>query len=144
MGTGRRDRVRARARIASTTWHVLALAHRAPARKPAPRRALSARCATYVDPIVPKTLVIGDVVRMPIQLVNTTTAAVSAPLTVVARGATVTGADGSHTIPPQSSVVVFATLRADHAGPVELEVTLAGADAVRRIDLRRCRQGDRS
>src|SRR5205814_1661953 len=88
------------------------------------------------DPTVPKRLYLGDEVQLPVQLVNTTTAAVTSPLAITADNARVTGGGGTRTIPAQGSVVAYATLAATHAGAAKLRATLGATDAViRAIDV---------
>ncbi len=116
-----------------TTWHVLALAH---SRSGAQGGAVASFLGTlpvYVDLVVPKTLVIGDVVRVPIQLVNTTAKPITTALTSEATNAKLAGGGGARTIPAQSALVEYVTLTADRAGPVRLHVALAGADALDRV-----------
>jgi hypothetical protein len=115
-----------------TTWRVLALAHSRSGAQGGAVTSFLGTLPTYVDPVVPKTLVIGDQVRVPIQVVNTTTAAVSTSLAVEAENATVTGAPATITIPAQATRVVYARLRVEHAGKVALRVTLGDTDAVLR------------
>lgn len=113
-----------------TTWRVLALAH---SRSGAQGGAVTSFLGTlpvYVDPIVPPTLVIGDEVRLPIQVVNTTDAAVTSQLATSATNAALSGGSGSRTAPAQGSLVEYATLKATKPGVIELTSGLAGADSV--------------
>lgn len=116
-----------------TTWRVLALAH---ARTGAQGGAVTSFLGTlpiYVDPVVPPFLIQGDEVRVPIQLVNTTGAAVASALEVSATGATLRGgAGGARSVPARGSLLDHATLIADRPGSVKLRVALAGSDAVER------------
>lgn len=114
-----------------TTWHVLALAHSRDGAQGGAVTSFLGTLPTYVDPIVPKRLVIGDQIRLPIQLVNTTASPVAGTLTVAADHATITGG-GARTIPAQGSLVEYATLSASHAGTVVVRATLGGTDAVQR------------
>ena len=120
-----------------TTWRVLALAH---GRNGAQGGAVTSFLGTlpaYVDPIVPKVLIVGDALRLPIQLVNTTDKPIAGALTTEATNATVTGANGPRTLPAQGNLVDFAQLVANHPGPAQLKVALGGTDAVvRAIDVR--------
>lgn len=120
-----------------TQWRVLALAHsREGAQAGATARFLGT-LPTYVDPVVPSFLLSGDEVRLPVQVVNTTSAEVTRPLKVEANGAQVTGAGGPVRIPAASNRVEYVTLRADRPGPVTLRATLGDADAlVRTFDVR--------
>jgi hypothetical protein len=113
-----------------TTWRVLALAHSRTGAQAGAVTSFLGTLATYVDPVVPPFLIAGDEVRLPIQAVNTTDAAVASVLSVVAQGANVTGASGPRTLPAQGSTVDYATLRAPQAGPITLKASLASTDAV--------------
>lgn len=119
-----------------TGWRVLALAHaRTGAQGGAVTRFQSA-LPTYVDLIVPDALVRGDVVRLPIQLVNTTDAPVATVLTTEVKNATLSGGAGPRTIPAQGSLVEYVRLTADRAGTIELRASLRGGDAlVRTIEV---------
>lgn len=113
-----------------TTWRVLALAH---SRSGAQGGAVTSFLSTlpvYVDLVVPDTLLRGDRVRLPVQLVNTTDKAVATALAVAVTNATVTGGAGARTIPAQGSLVDYLTLTADRPGTIELKVGLRGGDAV--------------
>ena len=120
-----------------TTWRVLALAH---ARNGAQGGAVTSFVGTlpaYVDPIVPKTLIVGDDLRLPIQLVNTTDKPLASTLATTATNATVTGASGARTIPAQGNLVEYARLVVDRVGLAQLKVGLGATDAVlRAIDVR--------
>ena len=120
-----------------TTWRVLALAH---ARNGAQGGAVTSFVGTlpaYVDPIVPKTLIVGDDLRLPIQLVNTTDKPLASQLSTTAVNATLTGASGARTIPAQGNLVEYARLVVDHPGPAQVVVGLGSTDAVlRAIDVR--------
>lgn len=123
-----------------TTWRVLALAHSRSGAQGGTVASFLGTLPTYVDPVVPAFLVKGDLVRMPIQIINTTAKDVASSLEVSAQNATVVvgarggarGAGGARTVPAQGSTLDYATLAADHAGPVKLRVALGGTDAVER------------
>jgi hypothetical protein len=116
-----------------TTWRVLALAH---ARTGAQGGAVTSFLGTlpaYIDPIVPPFLIAGDVVKLPIQIVNTTEAPITGALSLQVQGADVTAAlGGTRTIPAQGSLVEYATIRAARAGRVQLRASLGASDAVER------------
>jgi len=113
-----------------TTWRVLALAHSRTGAQAGAVTSFLGTLPAYVDPVVPPFLVVGDEVRLPIQSINTTEAPVSATLTVEAKGATVSGANGPRTIAAQGSTVDYATVRATQAGAITLRTSLGGTDAV--------------
>ncbi len=119
-----------------TTWRVLALAHSRTGAQGGTVTSFAGTLAAYVEPIAPKTLVVGDVVRIPIQLVNTTSTALTETLSVEARGGKLVASGGSRTIPAEGSLVEYATLSVTRAGPVTLVVKLGDTDAVvRTIDV---------
>src|SRR5262249_37045154 len=115
-----------------TTWRVLALAHTRQGAQAGTTTSFLGTLATYVDPVVPKRLVIGDSVRIPIQLVNTTTAPVATKLEIEAKHAIVTGAGGARTIPAQGNLGDYAPFDANAAGTAQLRVGLGATDAVLR------------
>ena len=116
-----------------TTWHVLALGHTRGGAQAGATTSFLGTLPTYVDPIVPKRLVIGDEIRLPIQLVNTTTSPVSGTLEIGARNATLVGGGGARTIPAEGSLVDYVGFKADHPGVARLRVGLGATDAVERI-----------
>jgi Alpha-2-macroglobulin family len=119
-----------------TSWRVLALAHSRSGAQGGAVASFLGTLPTYVDPVVPKVLVVGDEVRVPIQIVNTTSAAVSARLTVEAANATVTSPSAQITLGASGSRVEYARLVATRAGKAALKVTLGDTDAVvRTIDV---------
>jgi hypothetical protein len=113
-----------------TTWRVLALAHSRTGAQAGTVTSFLGTLPAYVDPIVPPFLIVGDEVRLPIQSINTTEAAISATLSVEAKGAAVSGASGPRTIAAQGSTVDYATLRVTRAGEITLRASLGGTDAV--------------
>ncbi len=113
-----------------TTWRVLALAHSRTGQQAGAVASFLGTLPTYVDPIVPKHLVIGDRVRLPVQLVNTTTGAVAGALSLGVEGASLaTGAGGARTIPAGSSLVDYAELDANRAGDAKLRAQFAATTA---------------
>lgn len=120
-----------------TTWRVLALGH---TRQGAQAGAVTSFLGTlpaYVDLVVPKFLVVGDEIKLPVQVVNTTDAPVVSTLELVATNARLTARGGARTIPAQGSLVEYATLKAERAGTIEVRATLGDTDAVlRTIEVR--------
>ena len=114
-----------------TTWRVLALAH---SRSGAQAGAVTNFLGTlpvYVEPVVPKRLRSGDVVRLPINLVNTTASPVTAALKVAAAGVQlVKGGDEIVQLAASGSAVRHVTLRAGNPVSARLMATLGSADAV--------------
>ncbi|HLL55954.1 MAG TPA: alpha-2-macroglobulin family protein [Myxococcaceae bacterium] len=113
-----------------TRWRVLALAHSREGAQAGATAGFLGTLPTYVDPVIPPFLLSGDEIRLPVQVVNTTQAAVTRPLKVEANGALVTSAGGAVIVPAGGSKVEYVTLRAGNAGKVTLKATLGDADAV--------------
>jgi hypothetical protein len=116
-----------------TTWRVLALAHSRGGAQGGAVTSFLGTLPVYVEPVVPKTLLVGDEVRIPLQLVNTTDAAVSSPLATTATNAKITGGNGSRTVPAHGSFVDQARLVADQPGAAKLRVALGTTDAIERV-----------
>ncbi|MBW2735688.1 MAG: hypothetical protein JRH20_25160, partial [Deltaproteobacteria bacterium] len=115
-----------------TSWRVLALAH---SRDGAQAGALTSFLGTlpvYVDPIVPPLLRVGDVMRMPINIVNTTQEEVRAQLQLEAKGLAIEGRAHQVVLGPAGSAVRYATLRANQPATAQVFAKLAGKDAVLR------------
>ncbi|HEY4058442.1 MAG TPA: alpha-2-macroglobulin family protein, partial [Kofleriaceae bacterium] len=115
-----------------TTWRILALAHSRQGSQGGATTSFLGTLPTYVDLVVPKFLVVGDRIKLPVQIVNTTDAAVSADLSIDVQGATVTGGSGRATVPAQGNVVQYVTLEATKPGKIVVQAGLGGTDAVRR------------
>lgn len=113
-----------------TSWRVLALAHsRSGAQGGAVTRFLGT-LPVYVDPVVPKVLVAGDEVRVPIQIVNTTNQPVTAKLTVEAANAQVVAPAAQISLGAGASRVEYARLLVSRAGKAAFKVSLGDTDAV--------------
>jgi hypothetical protein len=115
-----------------TSWRVLALAHSREGAQGGATTQFIGTLPTYVDLVVPKFLVIGDEVKLPIQVVNTTEAAVTSQLSIDVKNGKLAGGGGTKTIPAQSGIVEYATLKAEKPGSITLLGGLAGSDAVQR------------
>jgi hypothetical protein len=115
-----------------TTWRVLALAHARSGAQGGAVTSFLGTLPTYIDPIVPPFLTVGDEIRLPIQLVNTTPEPVTERLAIEASNATLMATPGARTIPAQGSVVEYASLRADRPGTIALRAALGDTDAVER------------
>lgn len=113
-----------------TTWRVLALAHARNGAQAGTETSFLGTLPIYVDPVVPQTLVVGDDVRIPIQIVNTTAAPIATGLSVSADGADVSGAGGAMTIPGNGSRIEYARLVVTKAGKATLRVAIGDTDAV--------------
>lgn len=120
-----------------TTWRVLGLAHGRGGAQGGATTSFLGTLPTYVDLVVPPFLVIGDEIRLPIQIVNTTEQPVATSLAIEVKHAELAGAGGPRTVPAQSSIVEYARLRATRAGTIQIRAALAGGDAVlRTIEVR--------
>lgn len=115
-----------------TSWRVLALAHSREGAQGGATTQFIGTLPTYVDLVVPKFLVIGDEVKLPIQIINTTENPVASQLALDVKNATLTGGGGSKTVPAQSGIVEYATLKAENPGTITVFGGLAGSDAVQR------------
>lgn len=115
-----------------TTWRVLALAH---AREGAQAGAVTSflgTLPTYVDPVLPPVLLAGDEVRLPVQVVNTTDAAVATVLKLEAQGASLSAAGGPVKVAAWGSAVEYTTLKTRDPGQIALRAVLGATDAVER------------
>ncbi len=120
-----------------TTWHVLALAHSREGAQGGAVTSFLGTLPTYVDLVVPKFLVIGDEVKLPVQMVNTTETTATSTLTLSVKNATLTGGGGTKTIPAQGGALDYATLKATRPGVIEVKAVLGSTDAVvRTIEVR--------
>ncbi|HEU0030653.1 MAG TPA: alpha-2-macroglobulin family protein [Kofleriaceae bacterium] len=113
-----------------TTWRVLALAHSRTGAQAGATTSFLGTLSAYVDPVVPPFLIAGDEIRLPIQMVNTTQAAVTDKLALQIEGGELGGGGGTRTIPAQGSLVDHITLRAKRPGTIKLRVGLGATDAV--------------
>ena len=113
-----------------TTWRVLALAHSRSGSQGGATTTFLGTLPTYVDLVVPPFLTVGDEVRLPIQIINTTAAPVTSELILEVANATVGSSGGKRTIPAEGSLVEYVTLKADRAGTIALKAGLVGTDAV--------------
>ncbi len=115
-----------------TSWRVLALAHSREGAQGGATTQFIGTLPTYIDLVVPKFLVIGDEVRLPIQMINTTEEAVTTQLSLEVKNGTLGGGGGTKTVPAQSGIVEYVTLKAEKAGTITVLGGLAGSDAVQR------------
>jgi len=115
-----------------TSWRVLVLAHSRSGAQGGAVTRFTGTLPTYVDPVLPPFLRVGDAARVPVQVVNTTDAAVVAPLQVEATGVVVEGGARTVRVPARGSVVEYVTVRAKEAGQVTVRASLGTADVVAR------------
>lgn len=120
-----------------TSWRVLALAHSRAGAQGGAVTSFLGTLPTYVDLVVPKFLVVGDEIKLPIQIVNTTDKPTTNTLALDVTNATLAGGGGARTVPAQGSLVEYATLRAQRVGTIEIHAGLGATDAVlRTIEVR--------
>lgn len=115
-----------------TTWRVLALAHSRAGAQAGAVTTMLGTLPVYIDPIVPKTLLAGDVVDVPIQVVNNTDKPIAGKVAVKTEGVALLAAAGDVSVPPGGSVVRYARLEASTPGPVKLSARFGSYDAVER------------
>jgi hypothetical protein len=115
-----------------TTWRVLALAHSRAGAQAGAETSFLGTLPTYVDPVVPSFLMVGDDVALPIQVVNTTDEPVTAPLRIQIDGAALSRQPGSVRLPPRGRSVTYAPVRASHPGQVTVRASIGDRDAVER------------
>lgn len=125
-----RAQISARVPDRLTTWRVLALAHSRTGGQAGAVTSFLGTLPAYVDPIVPKRLLAGDSVRIPLQLINTTDQPITAPLSVEATGVQVKAETRTITVPAGGSRLEYAQLTATSAGAATLRVTFGATDAV--------------
>ena len=113
-----------------TSWRVLALAHSRAGAQAGAVTSFLGTLDTYVDAVVPPFLLVGDEVRLPVQVVNTTDAPIAAELRLAAENATLVPARTQLRIPANGSAVAYATLKTLRPGTVALRAALGQADAV--------------
>src|SRR5205085_2341905 len=87
---------------------------------------------TYVDPVVPPFLIAGDEVRLPLQVVNTTNAAIATKLDLSAVGGVLSSTGGAIMVPAEGSEVQYVTLKVPKPGGAVLKATLGTTDAIER------------
>lgn len=117
-----------------TTWRILGLAHDRAGHQTGAVHSFDSRLPLYVDPVVPGWLYAGDQLQLPIQVVNTTDAAVSATLT--AQGSSALQGAGQVALPigPADSNVVDVRMTAVAAGTGVVSASLKATEGGDRAD----------
>jgi len=113
-----------------TTWRVLALAHSRQGSQAGAIASFLGTLPTYVDPVTPPFLFAGDAVRLPVQIVNTTDADLTTPVSYEASGATLSTAGGSVKVPAAGNALQYVTLTTTRPGTAVFKATLGTTDAV--------------
>lgn len=115
-----------------TRWRVLALAHNREGAQGGAVTSLQGTLPLYVDPLLPAFLHAGDQVEIPVQVVNTTDAALRTDVVVEVEGARKVRGGGALTVPAERSVVQAALLQAERPGTLVFSASVPGRDAVER------------
>lgn len=113
-----------------TTWRVLALAHSRQGSQAGTVASFLGTLPTYVEPVTPPFLYAGDVLKLPVQLVNTTDADVTSSLSYGASGATLSATGGTVRVPAGGSAMQYVTLTTTRPGTAVFKATLGTTDAV--------------
>jgi hypothetical protein len=112
-----------------TTWRVLALAHDRGGRQAGAVHTFDSRLSLYADPVIPAFLHVGDVVRLPVQLVNASDGEVAGSLALTADGAIAGGGSGAVRLGPGGSDLVAFQVDANAPGTGRIRAALTGPDA---------------
>ncbi|WP_428268401.1 alpha-2-macroglobulin family protein [Haliangium sp.] len=115
-----------------TGWRVLGLAHSRNGAQAGAVTSFQSALPAYVEPVVPAQMYVGDQVRVPISLINTTATALTTSLAVTAEGGQVALGGGPVTVAGNAGEVRYATLSADRPGRLRLTARLGDADAITR------------
>ena len=116
-----------------TDWRVLGLAHSRTGAMAGDTLTFQGTLPVYVDPILPPFLRAGDQLVLPVQVVNTTDAALSANLQVAVEGTGRVGpSPGETRVEAGDSVVRAVGLTAERAGELRLRAAIGSTDAVLR------------
>ena len=88
-----------------TSWRVLALAHSRQGGQAGAVTSFLGTLPSYVDPVIPGFLMAGDEVRLPVQLVNTTTADLSTTLKLSSENGSLSAFGGAVKVPAEGNNV---------------------------------------
>ncbi|MBI1949125.1 MAG: hypothetical protein HYS27_25780 [Deltaproteobacteria bacterium] len=113
-----------------TTWRVLALAHSRQGAQAGSVSTFVSDLPVSVDVVVPPYLVAGDRVLLPIQVVNSTDAALTRPLATRVDGGRLTGAPTNVRVDAHGTTTVTTWLEAGAPGSIAVEATVPGEDSV--------------
>lgn len=114
-----------------TTWRVLGLGWTRDGAQGGAEVSVVSTLPAYVDVVVPGSLYAGDVVELPVQVVNTTGETLSAGLDVLVSGASGAGA-GALSVPGGGSATRSVSVQADRAGTAVVKATFGNIDGVER------------
>lgn len=113
-----------------TTWRVLALAHSRQGSQAGSVTSFLGTLPTYVDPVTPPFLYAGDIVKLPIQVVNTTEQDVNTALTYSASGGTISSTGKTVKVPAGGNAMDSVTLTTTTPGTAVFKAVLGTTDAV--------------
>jgi len=115
-----------------TSWRVLALAHSRQGGQAGAVTSFLGTLPTYVDPVIPGFLIAGDEVRLPVQLINTTTNDISTTLKLSAQNGVLSATGGAVKLPAEGNTVQYVTLKTSRPGTTTFKAVLGNTDAVER------------
>lgn len=115
-----------------TTWRVLALAHSRNGAQSGAVTTLIGNLPVSIDVVVPPFLLVGDRVSLPVQVVNSTDAAVSRALTTTIEGGRLSGLPGTVRVDARGSTTSMASLETPRPGEVVVVANVGSDDSVRR------------
>jgi hypothetical protein len=116
-----------------TDWRILALAHDRDGGQAGAEARFASTLPVYLDVAEPPTLRVGDVVKLPLQVVNNQGEAFRGGLSARTEGAAVHGAtSGTLGIEGHDSFLEYVDLHADRPGQATLKVDLVATDRVER------------
>lgn len=115
-----------------TTWRVLALAHSRNGAQSGAVTTLIGNLPVSIDVVVPPFLLVGDRVSLPVQVVNSTDAAVSRALTTTIEGGRLSGLPGTVRVDARGSTTSMASLDTPRPGEVVVVANVGSDDSVRR------------
>jgi hypothetical protein len=114
-----------------TGWRILGLAHDRSGHQSGALTRVQTALDLSVDLVVPRFLVVGDEIVLPVLIVNTSDASRAAHLTVQASGAGWRSVDTELRVPARSSAVRDVPIRIERAGELTVRATF-GDDSIER------------
>jgi hypothetical protein len=114
-----------------TGWRILGLAHDRAGHQSGALARVQTALDLYVDLVVPRFLVVGDEVVLPVLIVNTSDSSRAARLSVQASGAGWRSVETELRVPARSSAVRDVPIRIERAGQLTVRATF-GDDAIER------------
>ncbi len=118
-----------------TGWRILALAHDRAGHQSGALTRVQTALDLYVDLAVPRFLVVGDEVVLPVLVVNTSDAPRTGHLAVEVSGAGWRSVDAQIGVPPRSSVTRDVPIRIERAGQLTVRATFADDSIERTVEV---------